>query len=170
MAAGGATVRNRIEAHLGSRDVTCVLYGSIVGLAVVVALEAHPPGAGQTVAALAGTALAVGLAELYSEVVGEEARTRRRVGSLRLREFAGEAVAVAFGAGFPAVFFVAAATGLLDIDTAFTLSKWSGVGLIVAYGLAGARLAGSGWSRAVLQALAVGAIGIFLIVLKALVH
>jgi hypothetical protein len=153
MAAGGATVRNRIEAHLGSRDVTCVLYGSIVGLAVVVALEAHPPGAGQTVAALAGTALAVGLAELYSEVVGEEARTRRRVGSLRLREFAGEAVAVAFGAGFPAVFFVAAATGL-----------------IVAYGLAGARLAGSGWSRAVLQALAVGAIGIFLIVLKALVH
>jgi hypothetical protein len=170
MAAGGVSIRTVIEAHLGSRHVTCVLYGSIVGLAVVVALEAHPPGAGKTIASLAGTALAVGLAELYSDVVGEEARTRHRLLGARVREFAAEAAAVAFGAGFPATFFVLAVAGAWEEETAFTLAKWTGLGLIAAYGFAGARLAGSTWVRAVVHALWVGAIGAFLIGLKALVH
>jgi hypothetical protein len=164
------TVRRAIESHLGSQDVTCVIYGAIVGLALVVALEQNPPGPGHVVAALAGTALAVALAELYSEAVGEEARTRRQVGSGRLRVFAGEAVAVAFGAAFPAVFFVVAAAGWIELGTAFTLSKWSGLGLICAYGLVAARLAGAGWARAGVHALAVGAIAGFLIAFKALVH
>src|SRR5215213_11425513 len=68
-----------VEAHLGSRQVARVIYGSIIGLALVVALEAHPPSAGAVLATLWATALAVGLAELYSDVVGTETRTRRRI-------------------------------------------------------------------------------------------
>jgi hypothetical protein len=169
-AIGAANVRRAIESHLGSRDVTCVIYGAIVGLAVVVALEHEPAPAGTTAAALIGTAVAVGCAEIYSEAVGEEARTHARVSASRFRVFAGEAVAVALGAGFPAVFFLASAAGAIELPTAFALSKWGGLGLICTYGLLGARLAGSGWRRALLQALVVGAIGGFLIGFKALVH
>ena len=163
-------LRRAIASHLTSRDVSRVIYGAIIGLALIVALEAHPPTATQTVAAVAGAAIAVGLAEIYSEVIGTEARTRRPVGRGQLREVAEDAGAVVFGAGFPAVFFVLAAAGAIGMSLAFTLSKWTGLGLICTYGFVAGRMSGSGRGAAVLHAAAVGAIGAALIGLKALVH
>src|SRR5918994_1419252 len=98
-----------IEAHLGSRDVARVIYGAIIGLAFVVALEVHPPGAAEAAAGLVGTALAVGLAELYSEAIAGEARTHERIDRAELRRLLGEAAAGAVRAGVPAPLFGAAA-------------------------------------------------------------
>ena len=75
---GAERLRGMIEDHLGSRDVARVIYGAIIGLALVVALEDHPPSPGAAAATVVGTALAVGLAEAYSEIVGAR-RTRRKV-------------------------------------------------------------------------------------------
>jgi hypothetical protein len=75
-----------------------------------------------------------------------------------------------FGIVFPDVFFALAAVGAIRLDTAFSLAKWSGLGLIAFYGFCAARLAGDSLAGAVLRAAAVGAIGAFLIALKALVH
>src|SRR3954453_5776362 len=127
-------LRRRVEGHVGSRNVARVTYGAVVGLAVVVAMQAHPPGAAVAAGTIAGTALAVGLAELYSESVGAGARPPRPVPRPEIREMGGEAGAVFVGAGFPAVFFVASALGVMDVDLAFTLSKWTGLGLICGYG------------------------------------
>src|SRR3954470_17260201 len=106
MLAERGPLRRAVAAHLESHDVTRVIYGAVLGLALVVALEAHPPTAGQTVAAIVGTAVAVGLAEMYSELVGGEARTRHPVRGPQLRTAGLEAAAVMFGAGFPALFFI----------------------------------------------------------------
>lgn len=163
-------VRRAIEAHLGSRDVARVIYGSIIGLALVVALDAHPPTATKMISILVGTAIAVGLAEVYSEFVGTEARTRHRVTRAQLRALLAEAGAVVFGAAFPAVFFVLAAAGVLDLDVAFDVAKWTGLGLICAYAFGAARLAGSSLWEALVHAAILGAIGGALIALKALVH
>jgi hypothetical protein len=163
-------LRRAIEAHLGSRDVARVIYGSIIGLALVVALQAHPPGAGTTASLLVGTAVAVGLAEAYSELVGTEARTRRRVDRAQVRELVGEGGAVVFGAAFPAVFFVLAALGVFDIDVAFRLAKWTGLGLICAYAFVAARMSGYHLLGALVHAALIGAIGGALIALKALLH
>jgi hypothetical protein len=168
--AASPRLRDRIEAHLGSRDVAHVIYGAIIGLAVVLALQAHPPTAAQTAGLVVGTALAVGLAELYSEIVAAEARTRRTIGAAQARGMAREVLAVVSGAGFPAVFFVLASAGVFKVGVAFTLSKWSGLGLICGYGYLGARLAGLGTGRALVRAAAVGMIGGALIALKALLH
>jgi hypothetical protein len=168
--AGPGRVRRAIAAHLGSHDVSRVIYGAIIGLALVVALEAHPPTTAQAIAAIAGTAVAVGLAEVYSEVIGIEARTRRHVPLRQVRAIGVNAGAVIFGAGFPVAFFVLAAAGVFDIGLAFTLSKWTGLGLIGAYGYVAARLAGEGVRGALVHAAAVGAIGGALIALKALLH
>ena len=159
-----------IQAHLGSRQVARVIYGAIIGLAIVVALEAHPPAPGFVVGSLLGTALAVALAEVYSEVVGTETRTGRRVRRDELGRAAADALAVAFGIGFPTVFFLLAVMNAIETDSAFTLAKWSGAALIGFYGFWAARLAGAGLPVAVLQALAVSAVGGMLIVLKALLH
>jgi hypothetical protein len=169
-ALSGGPVRRALAAHLQSRDVSRVIYGAIIGLALVVALEAHPPTAAQAIGAIAGTAIAVGLAEAYSEVIGTEARTRRRVPVSAVRGIAQDAGAVIFGAGFPVVFFILAAAGVLEVGTAFTLSKWTGLGLIGAYGYFAGRLAGAGVAGALVHAAAVGAIGGTLIALKALLH
>jgi hypothetical protein len=164
------TVRGFVAAHLGSRQVSRVVYGSIIGLALVVVLEAHPPPSASVIASLLATALAVGLAELYSELVGFETARARKVSRAELRHLEGDVAAVAFGIAFPAVFFVLAAVDVLEEDTAFTVAKWTGLGLIGVYGFAGARLSGAGLPAALLQATAVALIGAALIALKTLVH
>jgi hypothetical protein len=173
-AADRATLRGRlrrgVDAHLGSDDVARVIYGAIIGLALVVALQAHPPPAGTVVVTLLGTAVAVGLAEAYSELIAADARTHHRADGQRLRRIAGESCAVMFGVAFPAVFFVLAAAGAVADATAFALAKWTGLALICAYGFVGARLSGSSVAGALARAAAVGAIGGILIALKALVH
>jgi VIT1/CCC1 family predicted Fe2+/Mn2+ transporter len=159
-----------IKAHLGSRQVARVVYGAIIGLALIVALEKHPPAAGTMIASLMGTAVAVGLAELYAEIVGIETSERHRIRRDQLGELRDDSLAVGFGVAFPAVFFVLAAAGAMEIDTAFDLAKWTGLGLIGFYGFVAARYAGAPVSRALLQGAGAAAIGAALIALKALVH
>jgi hypothetical protein len=166
--AGG--IRGFVATHLGSRQVSRVVYGSIIGLALVVALEAHPPAPWAIVASLVGTAVAVGLAELYSELVGFETVRRRKARSPELRELRGDIAAVATGVAFPALFFLLAAAGVIENATAFIVAKWTGLGLIGVYGFAGAKLSGASTGGSLLQGAAVALIGAALILLKSLVH
>jgi len=133
-------------------------------------LEQHPPKDVVVIASLLATGIAVGLAELYSEIVGTETRTHHRIERATLAEFADDALAVAFGVCFPAVFFVLAALDALSTDTAFTIARWSGLGLIGFYGYAAGRLSGAGQPACIVQALAVATIGGVLIAIKALIH
>jgi hypothetical protein len=169
-----ASLRQRataaLEQHLGSERVARVTYGAIVGMALIVVLQGHPPSAAVVAATLVSTALAVALAELYSEVIGHQTTTRRHVERHHLRRLTAEVLAVAFGVAFPCVFFIAAAAGAIELGTAFRLAKWSGLGLIGFYGFCAARLAGDGYASALLQAGAVMAIGAVLIAFKAVVH
>jgi hypothetical protein len=164
------TIRAFVAAHLESRQVSRVVYGSIIGLALVVVLEAHPPPIRSVIVSLLATAVAVGLAELYSELVGFETSRGRKATRAELRHLGRDIVAVAFGIAFPVVFFVLAALDVLEDDTAFTLAMWTGVGLIGVYGFAGARLSGGGLVKSLVQGMAVALIGAVLIVLKSLVH
>ncbi len=163
-------MRVGVERHLGSRQVAKVVYGSIIGLALVVALESHPPGPGVMAVWLVGTAVAVGLAEVYSEVVGAETNTRRPVTAGQVRHMLDDAVAVGYGVAYPAVFFALSALGLYAIDTAFTIAKWSGLALVGFYGFWASRLAGSSTHRALVKAVLVALIGAGLVLLKSLVH
>jgi len=173
-AAGPVSVRTHmrraVEAHLGTQQVARVIYGAIIGMALVVSLEAHPPRPGVVAASLVATAVAVGLAEFYSDVVGSQTRNRRRVGVEQAGHILEDVAAVAFGISFPAVFFVLAAAGVLEDDTAFTIAKWSGLGVIGFYGFIAGRLAGASLWLSLLQALAVSVIGGALIAFKALIH
>ena len=169
-APSAGALRRFVGAHLGSRQVSRVVYGSIIGLALVLALEAHPPPPAAVVASLLGTAVAVALAELYSELVGFETTRHRKAGATEVRELIADVVAVAFGISFPALFFLLATTDALETETAFRIAKWTGLGLIGVYGFAGARLSGAGLVASFVQATTVALIGAALIVLKSLVH
>jgi Na+/proline symporter len=163
-------LRASIESHLGSEDVSRVLYGTIVGLALVLALEAGVHEPGETAGLILATAVAIGLADLFSDAIATEARTRTRVTRAHLRRHARAAAAVVIGAGFPAVFFVLAALGAMTQHTAFTLAKWSGLALVCGYAFLAARMAGAHWTHATRHAVVAGALGVALIEVKALLH
>jgi VIT1/CCC1 family predicted Fe2+/Mn2+ transporter len=163
-------IHPRLASHLGSGNVSRVVYGSIIGLALVLTMQAHPSTAGIAIGTLLATAVAVGLAELYSDLVGARARTSVGGAGQSRGAIAEDAAAVAFGVAFPSVFFLAAVLGLLEYDTAFTAAKWTGLALIAGYGYVAARLSGATAARALLEALSVGLIAAVLIALKALVH
>jgi hypothetical protein len=163
-------VHPTLEAHLGSHQVARVVYGSIIGLALLVVVEAHPPRTGVVIGWFLGTAVAVALAELYSDAIGVETRERHPVRRTDLAGMLDDALAVGFGVAFPDVFFVLVALGVLDLDTAFTVAKWSGLGLIGFYAYWAARFSGSSVIRAVIRAAVLSAIGAGLIALKALLH
>jgi hypothetical protein len=159
----------RVQENLGSHDVGRVINGAIFGLALVVALQDHPPTATEATGAVLATALAVGLADFYSDAITAEARARRPVDRHELRVLVRSAGAVMFGAGFPAIFFILAAAHAIEVATAFSLAKWTGLGLCCAYGFVAARLAGASLTRSFAHALAVAAIGGLVVGLKALV-
>jgi hypothetical protein len=163
-------IRSFIASHLASRQVARVTYGAIIGLALVVALQAHPPATRIVIGSLIGTAVAVALAEVYAELLGGESHLRRRPTREEVREVLVDGFAVAIGVGFPAVFFILDAAGVIETDLAFNLAKWSGLGLIAVYGYWAARLSGSSARGATVQALVVAAIGAALILLKAVLH
>jgi hypothetical protein len=100
-----------IYEHLGTRQFSRLIYGAIVGLGLIVALEYEEPGAAVMAGTLVGTGIAIGLAELYSEFLGTEVAARRRVDRAHFREMAANVAAIIFGASFPALFFVLAAVG-----------------------------------------------------------
>ena len=164
------TVRARVAAHLGSRQVARVVYGAIIGLALIVVIEAHPPRTTVVIGWLFGTAVAVALAELYSEVIGAETRQRHRVSRRQVVAMLDDAAAVAFGVAFPEVYFVLAAVQLIELETAFTLARWSGLGLIGFYGYWAARFSGASVPGALLRGAAVALVGGALIALKVLLH
>lgn len=163
-------ISGALIAHLRSGGVSRVVYGAILGLALIVALQLHPPSPGTVIASLLATAAAVALAELYSDLIGARTRSGLGVDTEAFGSIAADAGAVAFGICFPAVFFVLSAAGAFDVETAFDIAKWSGLGLIAFYGFCAGRLGGASVTRALLEAAAVTLIGAGLIAIKALLH
>lgn len=163
-------LRRILEAHLGSRDVARIIYGAIIGLALVEALADHPPSPAAMAVTLLGSAIAVGLAEGYSELVAAGAGTRRPADAARIRDAVSDASAVVFGAGFPAVFFALASAGAISVATAFVLAQWTGLALIVGYGYLGARLSGASVAAALAKGAVIGAIGGIVVLIKAVLH
>jgi VIT1/CCC1 family predicted Fe2+/Mn2+ transporter len=163
-------VRQSVESHLGSEDVSKVLYGTIVGLALVLALEADAHRAGESAVFILATALVIGLAELFSEAISQEARTRTVLRRRDLRPLARDAIAVVIGAGFPSIYFILAALGLMEGHTAFTLAKWSGLALVCGYAYLAARMSGAHVRHATRHAVAAGIVGVVLIEVKSLLH
>ena len=163
-------MRARLESHLASHQVARVTYGAIIGLAVLLALEDHAPGGWGVLGWLLATAVAVALAEIYSDVLGVETSERHRVTRPQLLHIAEAGTAVAFGIAFPAVYFLLAVLSVITLETAFAIATWSGLGLIGFYGYWAARFAGATTVRAVLRGIGVALIGEALILLEALLH
>ena len=119
---------------------------------------------------MVGAVIAAQLAELYAQYLASVIRERSHARTGELRRAAVDSALGTLAAFVTVVPFVLAAAGAIDLDTAFNVAFWAGLGLLGAYTLLANRLAGLSGLRNAVACAAVLAIGLALIALKALVH
>lgn len=146
------------------------VYGTIIALAVIATLEGGAAAAGEVAAAVTGGVIAAQLAELYAQYLAAAIRRRRHPDAGEMGTALADSAAGTLAALVTVVPFVLAAAGAMELDTAFDVAFWAGLGLLAAYTLLANRLAGLSGVRNAVACAAVLTIGLALIALKAIVH
>ena len=158
--------RRRVRGHYAARSI----YGSILVLALLLALESHPPSPLRAAGVVAGTVFAVLAAEAFAESLGAELDLgRRETREERLARFR-ELGAMTVSAEAPVAILLLAAVGVLEEETAFRLARWSTLALLLAGGYLARRLAGTNRLSAAGSGLAVFGVGVVISVLKSWLH
>ena len=146
------------------------VYGSIIALAVIIALEDTSASALEVVAASIGAVVAAMLAEGYAEYVAQVIRQRRYATRTELVQNFQDIGAGALAAMIPVAPFVLAELGLIELQTAYDVAPWLGVAVIGAYSLLANRLDGLGAVQTWLLTAAGMLVGVSLIAIKAATH
>jgi hypothetical protein len=149
---------------------THAVYGSMIVLAVLSGLDEASATARESLVTIVGLAIAVGLSQIYADVIGSTFRLARQLTHHEWLEISAD-VAFGFGAALvPAIFFVLALLGAMSLGNAFVVAEWTGVAVIWFYVFTAARAAGLKLGRALVWSLALTACAVGIVELKLLAH
>ncbi|CAM5367545.1 hypothetical protein SALBM135S_08523 [Streptomyces alboniger] len=146
------------------------VYGCIVVLALLLAMEEHPPSAFEAALLLGVTLLGIVAAEAFAWSVGQEAERGRRLTFAEYRRTVIEHAAALLAAPLPLLFFTLAGFGLFAERLAFTLSRWVTLALLFGFCCTARRLSGRDWTNAVLTGCVATLVGVVLANFKSLAH
>jgi hypothetical protein len=149
---------------------THAVYGSMIVLAVISGLDEASATAREAFVTIIGLAIAVGLSQVYADVIGATFRERR---SLLPAEWLEISANVGFGFGaalLPAIFFALAELDAMSLRNAFVVAEWTGVAVIWFYVFTAARAAQLTLVRALAWSTALTACGVAIVELKLLAH
>jgi hypothetical protein len=145
------------------------IYVLIATLAVSVALQ---DGTGASpvavLASVAGTAIALTLAELFAGRVGISIREHRTPTDGEMRSEYHAALTGLAVAALPTVFFLLATLDLIKLETAFVIAQWTGFAVIGIYAYIAARSAGRSQARSLVSGVGLALIGGMLILINSL--
>ena len=145
------------------------VYGSVIVLAVIVALDGTDVRPREVLASVLGAAIATVLAELYADYLAATIRAGRRPSAAERRERIGNAALGLLAAVLPAIFFLLAMLGAIELEAAFAAATWTGVGVVGFYAFVANRISGAGIGYSLAIGAAFTALGAVLVLLKALV-
>jgi hypothetical protein len=145
------------------------VYGSVIVLAVVIALDDTSVRPGEAIASVVGAALATVLAEVYADYLAGMIEAGRAPTRPELREAFRNATAGLLAAILPVVFFILAAFGVMETTTAFNFAVWTGVGVVGLYAFFANRVGGMSVTRSLVAGFGFTVLGTLLVLLKALV-
>lgn len=111
------------------------IYGSLAVMAVLVALENHPPTALRVAAQLFGVTIAIAVAKAYAEIIADTLHRGRRLSVEEGREILRKVSPVLFGSQGPTIVMLMSAFGLFSVDTAIEVGKVLVLVLLFVYGL-----------------------------------
>ena len=162
-------MREKIRESLDGHRVAKIIYGSIIILVVLLAMEDHPPSPMAAIGTVLFTGLGVALAELYSDFIGTRIRERRLLTWAERTQMTRNVGAVLIGALLPLPFFIFAWLGIMRLEIAFVFAKWTLVGTLLFYGYVAGRLSGHGGLLSFVFAVAASLIGMLVVGLKSAV-
>jgi hypothetical protein len=146
------------------------VYGSIIALAVIVVLEEAGADAGEVLAAVIGSVVGAMLAEGYAEYIAAVIRERRHPGRTEVLDTAADVGVGTLAALVALVPFVLAALSVIELDTAYEIAPWLGLGVIGGYALFANRAAGLSRAQTVVFTAIALALGLALIAIKTVSH
>ena len=153
-------------AAIDGHRVSKIIYGTIMVLVVILAMEEHPPSAAGSLALVVMTGIGVALAEFYSDFIGTSIKEKHSLTSQERHNVAHNISGVLIGALLPVPFFVLAWLGILQLGDAFAYTKWTLIGVLLFYGYVASRLSGHSQLFSIILAVAASAIGIFVVLFK----
>ena len=156
----------RSDGHLAARGV----YGAVVVLALLLAMQNHPPGPWVSAITVAGSVLTVLAAELYAELLGLELDLGRAATRDERRAKLHELGPITLSAEAPVLVLVLAGFGVLELDRAYDLAIGLTLALITVDGFLARRLGGRTVLESVRSAALLGSLGLALALLKQLAH
>ena len=146
------------------------VYGCIVVLSLLLALESHPPPAFQAALLIAATLTGIVAAEAFASLIGQEVERGRPPTRAERRRTIAERSAAFTAAVAPLLCFVLAGFGLFAERLAFTLSRWITLILLFVFCCVARGLSGRTRMNALLTGVAATAVGIVLANFKSLTH
>ena len=166
---GSASLRSASHERTAQRAARAV-YGSIIALAVIVVLDEAGAEADEVLAATVGSVVAAMLAEGFAEYLAQVIRGRRHPTRSENATMAADIAAGTVAALVPLVPFLLVEVDLIELQTAYDVALWLGVGVIGAWTLLANRLAGLGPKQTVAFTAIGILIGLSLIAIKAFTH
>jgi len=143
------------------------VYGIIIALAIVISLETNPPDALEAEMTILLGALAVVIAEFYSDYLQRRIDRRGELTTAEMKQIGSHVGTVMFGALLPIPIFLLATFGVLSVASAFTIIKWMLVGLLFIYGYISCLISGVGITWSLILGSLVGSIGLVVVLAKA---
>ncbi|HFQ94788.1 MAG TPA: hypothetical protein ENK32_12300 [Anaerolineae bacterium] len=152
----------KIDGH----RVAKIIYGTIMVLVVILAMEEHPPSAAGSLALILMTGLGVALAESYSDYIGISIKEKRSLSLGGQRQIVHNVSGVLIGALLPAPFFILAWVGIMELEAAFRWARWALLGVLLFYGYVAARLSGRSHAFSIFFAVVASSIGVIVVLFK----
>lgn len=142
------------------------IYALIIVLAVMVAEADTDISAREAIGSVIGAAVVTAMAELYADYIGATIGGRRHLTKSERSFEVRNIIAGFLTALLPVAYFILAAAGAMELETAFDAAIWTGVGLLGAYAVVANHLAGLGVGRSLLIGAGFTALGASLVLLK----
>ncbi|MFN7160620.1 MAG: hypothetical protein ACK4NC_03355 [Candidatus Gracilibacteria bacterium] len=159
-----------MQPTLIGRVISRSMYGIIITMALLAALENSSASAWAVALSIVATLFSISIAEAYTESIGVHIDKKTPIQDHERHKIFKESLYVFGGSSIPLFAFVAAGLGLWTLSTAFMIAKVASFILLFEYGYLYGRRSG----RTRLGALKVGALNILLVSLivafKELVH
>ena len=157
---------NLVEQHEEERS-SHALYGLIIITATLAAERSHVESAADALALLAGTALVLLLVHTYTAVMAARSVEGHPLGAAGRRMVAADNIPVVAAVAVPAVAFVFAGAGTIELGTAYRISIGFSLVALAGLGLYQGRKSGLSWPKSALSGVAAGAIGLLMVFIEA---
>lgn len=163
-----ATVETPLEHR--AHHLAGAIYGTILATTVVAAAGTHPESLGRTTLLVVGTSVVFWVAHVYAVEVAARLVAGRPLGRPEALRLARAQWPMLQSAWPVVVTLLLGVVGLLDPVRAVDVAMAVGIGALFTYGVLIGRQEGAAWPRVLLNGLAVGALGLAVLLLKVLVH